>query len=380
MAYGNAISATLPTVSVTAGPTYATQVNAFLQALQQVVEAKVTPSGVDISADLSFLSGSTYYSASNLKAAKFHNESAALSAASYPTSLYFTGTDGNLYVNDGANRQIQITTGGAVNVSTTGGITGSGYGSGSVEVNWDSGNSAYRMRSGAATDNFADVVVDDVLLNDGSGNYVTVASPALSADYTLTLPSAVAGGSGYMVTMDASGNLGTTTTPTFSTATISTTSTFSGKATFAVEYAHPQRIRHVTAMEMESSLATFQGASNEVYWECSGTQNIYIPIPLTEGDRFEQLLIWIETSANAGTRTLQIGYFNDTVGVYTYPGGAYSTTTTTTSSRFALTLNLTDITISTPAGAGTGVGFVIGRFTGINGDQLIGARVFYSRQ
>jgi hypothetical protein len=214
--YGSALGVTAPTVSVTAGPTYATQVNAFLAALQTVVEAKVTPSGMDMNADLSMLSSGTYSRLKDALGVSFNNGS-LLSATTYPTTLYFSG--GELYANDASSNQVKITNGGAVNVSASGGITGSGYGSSSVEVNWDSGNVAYRMRSGSGANSFADVVCDDVLLNDGSGNYLTIAAPAMAADYTATLPNAVPASNNTLLTMATTGAITNTGTPTLTSIT-----------------------------------------------------------------------------------------------------------------------------------------------------------------
>jgi hypothetical protein len=159
---------------------------------------------MDISSDLSFKSGVTYSAATNLERCTFENKASVISAATFPTSLYMVS--GELYFNDNSGNQVQVTNEGAVNVSSAGGITGTGYGSSDVEVNWDSGATAYRFRSGPATDDFASVYVNDVLLGDGSGNAITLAAPSISGDYTVTLPAA-APASTSVVEMDSSGVL-----------------------------------------------------------------------------------------------------------------------------------------------------------------------------
>lgn len=380
MSYGNPLTATVPTVGVTIGPAYATQVNAFLAELEGIVTAKVTPAGFNMNADLSFLSGATNYRAKDLKATSYAIQSAALSATTYPTSAYFYGVDGNFYVNDGAGNQIQMTSAGAVNSSTTGGITGSGYGSSGVEVNWDSGNNAYHMYLNSATPTYADVTCDDLKLWDGDTNFASLVCPALAADYTLTLPTAVAAGSGYMVTMDNTGALGTTNTPTFSTLAVSTTSTFTGKATFATEYAHPTRTKHILANQMSSASATLAHTSGSPHWDLTGTQTVFIPLGLTEGDVLESVTLYVITSATVATRTLELGYFNTTVGAMTYPGTAsYSTTSIAAGSGQTVTLNNADTTIASPLGAGTMVGWLVVRYTGVNGDAVYHSRVNYKR-
>ncbi len=187
--YGSTHTATIPTVGVTAGPTYAQQINAALEEIRATLDAKVTPAGMDISSNLSFLSGSTYFAAVDLERTNYENKTAGISAATFPRSLYVVS--GNLFYNDGSGNAIQLTTGGTVNVSTAGGITGTGYGTGGVELNWNAGTTQFRFKSGAGTDDYADVVCDDLLLRDGSGNAVSLTAQAMASDYTVTLPAAV---------------------------------------------------------------------------------------------------------------------------------------------------------------------------------------------
>ena len=127
MSYGTSLGLTLPTVGVTVGPTYATQVNTALQSLINILEAKVTPAGLDISSDLSFKSGVNYSAALNMERATYENKSSALNAASFPVAIYVA--NGELYYNDNAGNQVQISNNGTLDVSALAGITGSGYGS-----------------------------------------------------------------------------------------------------------------------------------------------------------------------------------------------------------------------------------------------------------
>jgi hypothetical protein len=188
---GQPITLTIPAVG-TAGPTYASQINTALSALEVELERKVVPADITINANLSFLSSATNYAATDLKYTKFALQSeATLTAAGFPMSLFAGSSDGELYFNDNAGRQIQITTNGVVNVSTTGGINGTGYGATGVEIRWDSGDGEYELRTGSGTNDYADVRIDDVYLSDGSSNFIRLTAPALmSADYALTLPGA----------------------------------------------------------------------------------------------------------------------------------------------------------------------------------------------
>lgn len=204
MPYGSPHTATIPVVGVTTGPTFAVQINAAIAEIRATVDAKVTPAGIDINADLSFLSGITRFAATDVERIAFDNKGAPIAAATFPTAVFVSG--GDLFFNDASARQVQITAGGAVNVSTTGGITGAGYGTGGVELNYDSGTNSYRFRSGVGTDSFAAIECDDVILRDGSGNTCRFVAPAMAANYTLTVPAAVPG-STSLIQMDAAGAL-----------------------------------------------------------------------------------------------------------------------------------------------------------------------------
>ena len=110
----------LPTVSVTLGPLYATEVNgAFLR-----VDAHdhtsgygkpVPTGGLNINADLPF----NDFSAVNMKSAGFAIQSPTVGPVG---SVYFSGQD--FYVLDGTGTPIQITAAGAVNVTGLGSWTG----------------------------------------------------------------------------------------------------------------------------------------------------------------------------------------------------------------------------------------------------------------
>ncbi len=241
MSYGTPLNITLPTIDgVFTEAQAAPLINASFNAIKARLEQKVGVASMDINGDLSYKSGASYFGAKDLHRASFTSLGAALSAGSYPTSCY--SFNGNLYYNDSSGNQVQITSGGQVNVSTTGGITGAGYGAGGVEVNWDSGNSRYRMRSGTAADDFAAVMADDILLVDDSGNAIRLGSPsAISADYTCLLPTAVPG-STSLLRMTSGGQMETTRDPSIDTLAVGSTSAFTGKATFGA-IAHNTRTK-----------------------------------------------------------------------------------------------------------------------------------------
>ena len=186
MSYGNSLGLTLPTVSVTAGPTYAELINEALETIIDVLEAKVTPAGMTMSSDLSMKPSSTNFALIDVERVALQNKSATISQVTYPNSLFVAG--GELYFNDGNGLQTRITVGGEVDASSLGGITGAGYGSTGVEVNWAVADLAYKMRSGS--DSYADVWVDDVRFNDfATGFYVTLSTATTPTDsYDAKMP------------------------------------------------------------------------------------------------------------------------------------------------------------------------------------------------
>jgi hypothetical protein len=241
---------------------------------------------MDINADLSFTSGATAYRAKDVKALSLTNQASTLSASTYACTLFSTDADGELYWNDNNGRQVQLTTDGSVNVSTTGGVTGSGYGTGSVEVNWDAANTRYKMRSGAATDDYASVLLNDLQLNDGSTNTLTVAAPSLSADYTLTLPTAVAASDGSLVTMSTAGALASTMAPSVTTLTTSGAVTVGGGL-------------RLGAVQTYSGNQTVTTADSVIIWTASAGQTLTLPASPATGQ-----ILFIRVHGGSGSRTI----------------------------------------------------------------------------
>lgn len=222
MSYGTDLGIELPVVNTTPGVEAANMVGDALEALIAVLETKVTPAGMSMSSDLDFKVGANYAAAINLGHSGYQNKSAAISAATYPNSLYFV--DGLAYLNDGLGNQIQVSTSdGELNISSTGGITGTGYGDPGIAVNWSAGNNAYQFLLGTGSNDYADIWAKDVRLSDDSDHFLRLAAGSMSDNYTLTFPTAVATvnsvGNTPIVSMNASGTLTTTDSPQFETLT-----------------------------------------------------------------------------------------------------------------------------------------------------------------
>lgn len=189
MAYGDSLGITLPTVGAAngGGLAIAAMINSAFNAIIARLETKVTTAGLDLNADVSLKSGAVYSGLKDVHRVSLYNNAAALSAVTYPQAVYAVGSD--LYFNDAAGNQVRIVTAGEVDVSSVGGITGAGYGSSGVELTWN--GTEYVFKSGTGADALSAVKMNDVMLHDGSGNYVRLGAATMGADYNLTLPAAV---------------------------------------------------------------------------------------------------------------------------------------------------------------------------------------------
>ena len=148
----------------------------------------IQPAGISITSALSFNNNA----ATNLSAATF------VTQASPPAnqSIYFSGVD--LWAADGAGNHVQITSGGAINA------TSSGISSGTATASFVSSV----LVVNAAANTPANIKGGSLLLgnNTAGTNYLTLAPPsAMAANYTLTLPSIP--GSSSFLGVDTSGNI-----------------------------------------------------------------------------------------------------------------------------------------------------------------------------
>lgn len=114
----------LPTVTVTAGPEWASQLNTALESIDAHDHsvgkgAKITPLGLNINADLTM--GSNNLIA--IRSARFSNNGAALNGASDLRSVYVAGN--NLYYNTEAGVAVQLTSGASIYGPSIGAFTAS---------------------------------------------------------------------------------------------------------------------------------------------------------------------------------------------------------------------------------------------------------------
>ena len=319
MAYGQPHTALAPAVG-TAGPGYATSVNAAIAELQATLAAKVTPAGMNLNAALSFLSGGTYSPITDLERLNFQNKSAALSGATYPRAIYVVNGD--------------------LVASLAGGITGSGYGASGVAVNWDAGSTSYQFKSGSGADAYAAIACDDLMLRDGSGNYWRLSSPALAGNLDFQLPGAYPG-STSLLQMSSAGVLTASNTVLALTATQGITCSVdqhvlvSGTGRF--KHGNIERALPTIGFVHSGTAAFTAGVVN--FGTTANSSTVYIPVSFDVGQRVRSVSFVLDNIA-AGT-----------AGTLTYTllaaGGSVGSTATNSNADATVTISGIDHTVLT---------------------------------
>ena len=169
------MSLIVPEVLVTTGPTYATQVNTALDVIDAHDHSpgsgvRITPSGLNINADLPF----NQFSATNLKSVSL---SAQVSASIGNGAVYRVADD--LFYKRGDGTVVQITTAAGVNVSGVGGITGLVA---PASATYTALSFTFGWFSDAST--FAKTATGDLQVYSRAGSVGTVQAVTLKADVT----------------------------------------------------------------------------------------------------------------------------------------------------------------------------------------------------
>ncbi len=189
----------VPGVSVTNGPTWASDLNNCLNLIDSHTHTSgsgvaITPDAIDINSDLSFASND----ATDLRSAQFTAQSSAVTDL---LAVYVSGVD--LYYTDGSGNHVRITQSGGVagspgSISNLVAPASAAYSAAGSKFIWQSdSNIAADMDFGAA-------IMRNITPN--STYAITLQPPAaLASNYSITLPSLP--GSQKFMTLDASGNI-----------------------------------------------------------------------------------------------------------------------------------------------------------------------------
>lgn len=182
----------LPTVSVTLGPLYATEVNAAFFRVDGHDHSPgfgklINTAGLQLDADLSFHG----FSAKNLDSSQYNVRSPS---AGLVGQVYFSGKD--LYCVDGAGTVIQITAAGAVNAGTTGNWAGL---TPPAEAGYNSVTKTFSLKTNTTGPKYGFLAVGDILLqpaDPSTSGIFTQLRAAGVASYTFVFPQNVSAGAG----------------------------------------------------------------------------------------------------------------------------------------------------------------------------------------
>jgi len=195
----------LPIVSTTIGPLYAYENNQAFAVIDGHEHSPgngvpVPTAGISINADLPINS----FNLSFIRSSRYASQVSPLALAADIRSVYVVG--GDLYYNNGIGQQIQITAGAALNATTIGGIGGD-YATSSASLFYTSFTSTFTFWSAVnipAASDMGPLTIRTISLSPFG---ITINSPpALSADYSLTLPSSLPA-STKILTLDNAGNI-----------------------------------------------------------------------------------------------------------------------------------------------------------------------------
>ena len=206
---------TLPVVSTTPGPLWATEVNNSFTTIDQHNHtfgngAPIPSAALDINADLPF----NGYNATLLNSTQFIDQNGVI--PSIVAGLYVSGSD--LWFLDGASNPVQITSGGSI-VGAGGTINGLPFLTASVTFYPGSGTYTFIK----ATDEAAPMDVGPVTVRRTSAlsNGVTITPASGTTNWTLTLPaSPVSGARLFGVNNGTMSNVAVDSTLTLSSSTL----------------------------------------------------------------------------------------------------------------------------------------------------------------
>lgn len=217
----------LPVPTEEPGPEWATELNTAFGSVDSHNHttgygAQVPTAGLNINADLTFNS----YNATQLRSARFNNQSSALVLAADINSVYVAG--GNLYYNNASGTSIQLTAGSALNAASIGGIGGD-YATSTASVFYTAASVTFSFTSNTNTP--ANINAGSIIIREpaASSNAITLKSPvSLASGYDITLPTALPA-STRVLSMTSAGVLATGTAGTIIAADLATDSVTTSK-------------------------------------------------------------------------------------------------------------------------------------------------------
>lgn len=320
---------------------------------------RVTTAGININADLEINS----HNLTEVNSLELDSLSSALSGAS--NSNRVNVANGELYFTDGNGLAVQVTANGGLDTTVSGGWTGD-YSSTDAEGTYVSATTTFKLLQDGNANQAGKLDIGDIKLRTtvaGASNYISIVSPTLSANWTMTLPAAapastsvmtmtdagtvvnskelslttlsVQGGMSTLGAATASGTLDVTGNATFAatvsgtsvltnTLAVSGASTFTGEASFAsdVVLGSGAEIQHgTTTISIPAVAGTWQAFNsghflNGIAESMANTDILFIPIVLKPGDQILSVQ-YILKNLSANTKTASIKSINFSTGITT---------------------------------------------------------------
>lgn len=266
---------TLPTPSVTPGPTYATLNNTALTTIAEHDHTsgngvKITPAGLNIISDLSLVENNL----TNIRSLRLTSQAGVISEATDIGCMYVV--NGDLYYQNTSGTAIQVTSGGGINIASTGTIGGD-YGQPGVNaaVNYSDSTKtfSFTQEAGEAAEIFSGTI--NIAAADSGALSVGITAHASTVSYDIILPLAAPAddqilsidATGQATWRDLNGTTGQIEVAHSSTAhtialpsTITKNITFSGTNTFSGNNTHSGN-NTLSGSNTFSGVNTFSGAT-----------------------------------------------------------------------------------------------------------------------
>lgn len=199
----------LPVPGTQVGPTWADNLNTAFQLVDSHDHTsgkgtQIPTAGINLDTDLTFNS----LNALALRSARFQIQGAPLTAVADKNCI--SSVNGELYWNDNAGNQVQLTASGGLNAASIGGIGGDYAGSG-ASVSYSSLTKVYSFLQAAGIP--AKMFSSDLSVAEAVAlaNSITIKSPtSLASSYSLVLPTALPASTSFTA-IDSSGNMSNAT-------------------------------------------------------------------------------------------------------------------------------------------------------------------------
>lgn len=167
---------------------------------------QITPAGMNINDSVDFNNNAITDVAS---VTLYDNVSAPAGGGSNRNKV--SAANGELYFTDGSGVPIQITSGGGLDITVSGGWTGD-YSSSAAEAKYTAVSTTFKLLQDGINNQAGILDIGDIKLRTttaGVSSYITLKSPTLGGSYTITFPTA-APASTSVVTMNSAGTLANT--------------------------------------------------------------------------------------------------------------------------------------------------------------------------